>query len=178
MKKIFLLLLLALVSLPLQAQQRQAAQREQMKKLDFLVGQWKGEGWIITPAGKRETFTQTEIVQKKIGGLALLVEGKGTSKLPSGEEFTAFEAAALITWDDQKGNYRFFSATSEGGAGLSEGRFVDGGAWEWGFKTPQGRRIRYTIKLTDKGEWHETGESSTDEKTWRQFHEMTLKKVN
>ncbi|HEV2844661.1 MAG TPA: hypothetical protein VG477_07435, partial [Thermoanaerobaculia bacterium] len=63
-------------------------------------------------------------------------------------------------------------------AGESEGRFVSGGAWEWGFALPQGGRIRYTIKLTDKGEWYETGEYSPDEKTWHQFHEMTLRKVN
>lgn len=185
MKRIFLpvlslLSLLSFLSLPLPAQAPASipAQKEAMKKLDFLVGKWKGEGWIKIPGAERQTFTQTETVQKKLGGLALLMEGHGTSKLPSGEEKTVFEALALVTWDPEKNLYRFSSATTEGRAGESEGRFVPGGAWEWGFAVPRGGRIRYTIKLTDKGEWHETGQYSPDEKTWHPFHEMTLRKLN
>lgn len=184
MKRIFpsvlsLLSLLSLSSLPLPAQAPSAsipAQKEEMKKLDFLVGTWKGEGWVKMPGTERQTFTQTETVQKRLGGLALLIEGHGTSKLPSGEEKTVFEALGMVTWDPEKNLYRLSSATTEGRAGESEGRFVPGGAWEWGFTLPQGGRIRYTIKLTDKGEWHETGQYSPDEKTWYPFHEMTLRK--
>lgn len=185
MKRIFLpvlslLTLLALLSLPLSAQAPTAipAQKEAMKKLDFLVGKWKGEGWVKMPGAERQTFTQTETVQKKLGGLALLFEGHGTSKLPSGEEKTVFEALAMVTWDPEKNRYRFSSATTEGRAGESEGRFTADGAWEWGFALPQGGRIRYTIKLTDKGEWYETGQYSPDEKTWHTFHEMTLRKLS
>ena len=177
MKRIFpsLLSLLSLVSFPLLAQpaDTRPAQRAEMNKLDFLAGEWKGEGWIKMPGAPQQTFTQTETVRKKLDGLALLFEGHGTS-----QGKTVFEALAMVTWDPEKGHYRFSSATTEGRAGESEGRFVSGGAWEWGFALPQGGRIRYTIKLTDKGEWYETGEYSPDEKTWHQFHEMTLRKVN
>jgi len=48
---------------------------------------------------------------------------------------------------------------------------------EWGFQTPQGGRVRYTIKLTDQGDWFEIGEFSADEKNWRKFFEMTLQRV-
>ena len=112
MKRVFpsLLSLLSLLPLPLLAQAPQGnaipAQQEEMKKLDFLVGQWKGEGWVKMPGAERQTFTQTETVQKKLGGLALLVEGQGTSKLPSGEEKTVFEALAMVTWDPEKNLYR------------------------------------------------------------------------
>lgn len=174
MKRIFLSLLFLLpLSLLAQPADTRPVQRTEMEKLDFLVGQWKGEGWIKMPGSERVTFTQTETVQKKLGGLALLIEGHGTSK-----EKTLFKALAMVTWDPEKGRYRFSSATTEGRAGESEGQFTPGGAWEWGFAVPQGGRIRYTIKLTDKGEWHETGQYSPDEKTWHQFHEMTLRKVN
>ena len=177
MKRIFLSLLslLSLVSFPLLAQppDTRPAQRAEMSKLDFLVGTWKGEGWIKMPGVPRETFTQTETVRKKLDGLALLLEGHGTS-----QGKTVFEALALVTWDPEKSRYRFASATTEGRAGESEGRLVSGGAWEWGFALPQGGRIRYTIKLTEKGEWYEAGEYSPDEKAWHRFHEMTLQKVN
>src|SRR5437867_1497174 len=46
-----------------------AAQQEAMKKLDFLVGQWKGEGWMEFAPGQRRTFKGTEVVQRKLEGL-------------------------------------------------------------------------------------------------------------
>lgn len=48
----------------------------------------------------------------------------------------------------------------------------------WGFKEPQrGVEVKYTMKLTDKGEWHEIGEYSLDGKTWTKIIEMTLSRV-
>jgi hypothetical protein len=32
----------------------------------------------------------------------------------------------------------------------------------------------FTIKRTDKDEWHEMGETSRDGKSWHQFFEMVL----
>ena len=67
MKRIFppvlsLLSLLSLSSLPLPAQGPAPsipAQQEAMNKLDFLIGKWKGEGWVKMPGAERQTFTQT-----------------------------------------------------------------------------------------------------------------------
>jgi uncharacterized protein DUF1579 len=172
-KTIVPLLLLCLIALPLMAQTPSIPdQREAMKKLDFMVGQWKGEGWHERPPGPRTTFTQTENVQKKVDGLALLVEGKGTGKDGAGN----FEAMGVISYDDQARRYRFVTNTSEGRHGDFELKLTERG-WEWGFALPQGGRVRYTMKLTDDGQWLEIGEYSQDEKTWRRFHEMTLRRM-
>ena len=182
MKKVMIpFLLLCVASLPLAAQPQDpqiAVQLEAMKKVDFMVGKWKGEGWVEMPGSPRETFTQTEHVQKKLDGLALLVEGHGTSKVPGkDEEVTVFRAIGLVTYDVEGKIYRFAAGSTQGRHGYNEGRLVDGG-WEWTYPVPQvGGRVRYTIKLTDKGDWHEVGEFSRDEKTWRKFHEMTLRRV-
>ena len=174
MKKVMIpFLLLCAASLPLVAQDPQiAAQQEAMKKVGFMVGKWKGEGWVEMPGTKRETFTQTEHVQWKLDGLALLVEGHGTSG-----EVTVFRAIGLLTYDAESKLFRFASGSTQGRHGYHEGRLVDGG-WEWTYPVPQvGGRVRYVIRLTDKGEWHEVGEFSRDEKAWRKFFEMTLKKI-
>lgn len=59
---------------------------------------------------------------------------------------------------------------------LMQSPVVEGG-FQWAFQGPQGISIRYTVKLTEKGEWFERGEMSQDGKSWRQFHEMTLRRV-
>src|SRR5262245_31732178 len=52
-----------------------AVQQEAMKKLSFLVGEWKGESWTEFVPGQRHTSTGTESVQRKLGGLLLVIEG-------------------------------------------------------------------------------------------------------
>lgn len=178
MKTIIAFLLLCALQVTASAQDPTAVQKAEMNKLSFLVGNWKGEGWIVTPDGQRRTFRQTERIQSKLGGTAILIEGEGKSRVgDKGEEVTMFQSLAIINYDDRGKRYRFLSQTNQGYYNESEARIIEGGM-EWGFHLPQGGRIRYTIKLTEKGEWFEIGEFSQDEKAWRKFHEMTLQRVN
>jgi hypothetical protein len=43
-----------------------------MSRLGYLEGNWKGEGWTLNAEGKRETFRGGEIIQRRLGGVALL----------------------------------------------------------------------------------------------------------
>ena len=144
-------------------------QRTEMKKLEQMVGQWKGSGWIMQNA-KRETFTGTENVQSKLGGLALLVEGKYTNDKGA----VIHETFGVISYEPKKKNYRFSTYLASGVAGEQELTLVEGG-WQWGIQFPSGS-IRYTTKMSND-EWFETGEISQDGKNWRQFFEMKLQRV-
>jgi hypothetical protein len=172
MRKTLAPLLLLALSMPLLAQSPTSTQREEMKKLGFLQGEWEGEGWIITPDGKRFEYIQTERIQYKLGGAALLIEGMGKDKSTNA---VAFEAIAVVFYDDKAKLYRMHSGTTEGRSGDAEMRLIEGGV-QWGLEFPGGR-VSYTIKLTQRGEWFEVGEFSQEGSTWRKFHEMTLKKV-
>src|SRR5581483_6050468 len=167
MRKVFALALLCTLCATASAQEPTATQKAEMSKMSFLVGNWKGEGWIITPDGQRHTFKQTERIQSKLGGTAILIEGEGKSRVgDKGEEVTMFQSLAIINYDDRGKRYRFLSQTNQGYYNESEARVIEGGM-EWGFRLPQGGRIRYTIKINEKGEWFEIGEFSQDEKAWR-----------
>ena len=153
------------------------AQRSAMKKLNFLVGEWKGKGWMEFVPGQRRTFKGTEIVQTKLDGLLLTIEGLHRGQLGGkGEEVVVHGAFALVSYDDKAKRYRFQAFTSRGNyedaeAKVSEGQLV------WGMKVPQFGDVRYTIKLDEKGRWFEVGEVSQDGKEWRKFFEMTLERV-
>lgn len=151
-----------------------AAKRSEMKKLDRLVGQWKGSGWI-QQGKERESFTGTETVQRKIDGLALLVEGRFTSKMPSGEEKVIHETLAVLSYNLQTKIYDFDTFLASGRAGKHEFKAVEDG-WEWGFKFPQGT-VRYKIKIADNT-WTEIGEITMNGKDWTKFFEMNLKKAS
>ena len=154
-----------------EAQQKSIeAQRAEMKKLDKWIGHWSGSGWI-QQGKERENFTGTETIQRKLDGLAILVEGKFTNK----ENVVIHETLAVLSYNLRTKIYDFHTYLGTGNRGQFEFKAVEGG-WQWGMKFPGGE-IRYLTKLTDDT-WFETGEMTQDEgKTWRKFFEMELKKV-
>ncbi|HEX8637185.1 MAG TPA: hypothetical protein VF692_03905 [Pyrinomonadaceae bacterium] len=152
-----------------------AAQRAQIKNLEQIVGQWQGTGWIEQGATKYN-FAGSENVQKKIDGLALLVEGKFKTKFArNSEEKTIHETLAVISFDAKSQKYDFHTFLANGMSGKHELKPTASGLL-WGFDFLNGG-IRYLIKITGDV-WFETGEISTDDgKTWKKFFEMELRKV-
>ena len=146
------------------------SKRAEMKKLDALVGQWSGTGWIQREQGK-ENFAGTETVQRKIGGLALLVEGNFKDK----DGAVVHETLAVLSPNSKTKNYDFRTYLASGISGEHEFKTTERG-WQWGFTFPNGA-IRYDIRIENET-WIETGEMSRDGgKTWMKIFEMNLKKV-
>jgi hypothetical protein len=175
-KRIVLLLLLALPVMA-EAQAPGSLQRAEMKKLDFLVGQWQGEGWIQLGPGQRRTFKQTETVQSKVDGQVLVIDGLGKGKIADNqEEVVVHNAFAVVSYDNESKTFRFRAFRADGFGLETEGK-VSEKSLVWGFRSPQGGDIRFTIRLNEKDQWHEIGEFSQDGKTWNKFFEMTLQRV-
>src|SRR5688500_4902862 len=82
------------------------AQRADMKKADWRVGRWKGEGWIQAGPHRQE-FTGTETVRRKVGGLALLVEGNFRAKGVPPDAPPVHETIAVMSYDAAAGHYWF-----------------------------------------------------------------------
>lgn len=149
-----------------------AAQREQVKKLDFLVGEWKGEGWSqMGPGSQRETFQATETVQPKLDGMILVFDGLG--KDSSGK--VGHQAYAVLSWDQAAQRYRFLAFRADGIV-VDTAPVIGDKTMQWGFEIPQGK-LRFTLDFTKPGEWFETGEWSRDGQQWVKFMEMKLKRV-
>jgi hypothetical protein len=172
MKSILSTTFLSISALALLAQAPASEQRAAMKKLDWLVGHWKGAGWIqMGPQSKKE-FTQTEAVQSKLDGLVLIIEGLGKSKEDGSAVHTAL---AFVSYDEPAKAFRWRAFTAEGRQTDTVAK-VGINTPEWGLEVPQRGRMRYTINLTEKGEWFEVGELNQDGQTWHKFLEMTLQR--
>src|SRR5262245_48612210 len=109
MNRLILLSLFILVPAVAQAQNPQIASRthqDAMQKIAFMVGEWRGEGWIMMGAGERRTFTQSETVQSKIQGTLVQIEGLGKGKLGGkGEETIVHSAYAVVSYDAKAKQY-------------------------------------------------------------------------
>lgn len=169
--RLTLVFLVALVVLPVNA-------ADEMRKLDFLVGDWKGEASMQSGPGKGERAIQTEHVQSKLGGRLLLIEGIGKRKLEDGSAGdVVHDAVGVVSFDEKTKKYRFDAWTARSGYVQAWFEAGDDHSARWGFDLPEGGKIRYSISLDDKGRWLEVGEFSRDGAQWMKFMEMNLEKV-
>jgi len=104
-----------------------AAQREAMRKLSFLAGDWSGPVSIAMGPGEPLHLTQTEKIDFKLDGLVLLIEGKSAAA----DGTTPFQALATVAWDDATHGYRIRA--------YNAGHYIDteltvlAGGFSWGF---------------------------------------------
>jgi hypothetical protein len=159
------------------AQKPSATHQAELKKLDFLVGKWKGEA-VAQGKGGPTKVTQTEDVAYRASGTVLVIEGIGRGKIAgTAEEGVVFNAFAVVSYDSAAKKFRIRAHRMEGNSVDADLVLTEKG-FNWGFKPPTGGvEVRYVMTITDKGEWHETGEFSRDGKSWTKFIEMTLTRV-
>ena len=169
------ILLISLVSLVAICSAQQsgpdvAAQRAAMQKLKFLVGKWSGAASVARGPGAPMKITQTEEVQFKIDGLVMLVEGTG--RTPAGG--IVFRALATISYDDSTGKYHFRA--------YNDGRYLDteltvtDKGFSWGYEAGP-LKVANTMRLTDRGEWAESTETTFGSSPPRKSVEMLLRRL-
>lgn len=147
-------------------------QPPEMKAIDWLVGEWKGTGWI--QMGPQKTnFTIREKIERKLEGQVFFVEGLGQDD--GGR--TIHQALAFFHYDHEAKQHRVKAFRKDGGYVDAKGELKDG-AFVWGFADSRGPTVRFTLRQNEKGQWNETGDVTLDQgQTWRRFLEMTLERV-
>lgn len=147
--------------------------REAIARLDFLVGEFEGEGWVVGADRVRQTFTHLERAETRIDGLVLTVEGAGsTPSDPAGHP--GFRAFGVISWNDEADKYEM-QTFAHGRHYAVDAALVSPGVFQWSFKPSDRMTIRYTIDAPQPGQWRELGHISFDNgASWIQFFEMNL----
>ena len=146
------------------------AQREAMKKLNFIVGKWSGDALVMRGPGEQMRLRQREEVQYKLDGLVMLIEGAGRN----GEGQIEFQALAIISYDDTTSTYRFRA--------YNDGRYLDtaltvspnGFAWGYTFGPV---KVNNTMQIDDKGDWVETTETIFGSSPPRKSVQMNLRRL-
>ena len=160
--------------------ERAAAQMAAIDKISWLAGEWEGTATFDRgPQGKSETISW-ERVTRVAGGTALMVLGRHYHRNADGSRGDpVHDAAALITFDDAAGKYRFQSQLANGQYGAFSA-VMQKAAFVWSIDTPRGV-IRYRITRDDTGRWTEQGEmcpaGAQPDAACREFFSMTLTKT-
>jgi hypothetical protein len=173
MKRIYLCTAAALLSTA--SAQPPSTAPEQIKAMQacsFLAGQWSGEGWIAFGPGQRSTFHEAEIIEPKLGGLLLLIQGVG--KDATGR--TVHAALTVLSFDAEDKQYHF-RAYEQMGHSIDSLAECKNNTLSWSLAAGP-TTIRYTISLNAKGQWHETGTATLNGAAEQQTFEMTLDKAS
>jgi hypothetical protein len=149
-----------------------AAAQAGIARLEFMVGRWRGEAWQLRGSERVQT-QMAEVVERKLGGAVLLVEGRGTIAVPGAEDRIVHHALGVISFDPGSGTYTLRSYLSTGQSGAFALTLVNGGV-RWIREVPGGS-VRNTARFTND-EWHEIGEFSRDGTTWTQIMELRLRR--
>jgi hypothetical protein len=164
-----LLSMIALAAASYAQQPNATAQRDAMKKLEFLTGHWVGDATVSRGPGDPMKLQQTEEVQYKLDGLVMQIEGTGRDAAGK----VVFQALATISYDDAASVYRFRA--------YNDGRYLDTeitvtpNGFAWGF-TNGPLKVSNTMQLNEKGEWTEVTEATYGSTPPRKSVEMHLSK--
>ena len=130
------------------------AQRNAMKRLDFLVGEWSGQATVARGPGVFAELSQTEIAQFKLDGLVLMIEGVGRTKT---DRQLVVQALGLISFDDVSGSYRMRAYNDGRWLETEVKLFEDRKRMSWGFSLGE-ISTKSVLRINDEGEWTELAE--------------------
>lgn len=149
----------------------------QIDALAWMVGEWEGEGWTTEGPGERNEFRGTEVVERRMGGRLVVVEGAFSAWMgPDMGHRPVHQALGIFSYDRAAGRLAFRTYTAAGAGGEASAEVREDGALVWGFGDPGAGQVRYTLTRTPADEWHEIGERTTDGERWTRFFEMTLRR--
>jgi hypothetical protein len=148
------------------------AQRAAMKKLDFLVGKWTGEGRLARGAGETTELVQTEEAGFRLGGLILVIEGVGRAKSTGAPVLQAF---GIFSYEDETKIYRMRA--------FNDGRFLEteikllqeGQGMTWGFTLGE-IKTKSVLRMNEHDEWTELHEISIRSQPPKKLMELAVRR--
>lgn len=163
---VYAALLVLTTAVSLQAQMGPPTPAPELKKLDFMAGDWTAEGTMTmgppgTPSTKWTMNTHAEWME----GNFFLVEH---DEMDFGQPMGKGKELAVLGYDPDKKVYTYKAFNSMGQAEDSTGT-VDGDTWTWTSDENFGgmnMKGRYTMKIVSPTSYTMKFELSPDGKTW------------
>jgi len=150
---------------------------DDLKKLHYLEGLWKGDAWIINRNREKQYIIQTEKVEFKQEGRVITIDGTGIDRESlRTKPKVVHDAFAVIYFDEAEQKIKMM-AFNQGKRILTEPVIGADSSLVWGFTILNMGEVRYTIRLNEQSQWFEIGEFSRDGVQWFQNFEMTLDKI-
>lgn len=146
-----------------------------MAKLNFLVGDWAGEGWVRNIEDSEEYLSVNKYyeVRYKLDENLLILENAARRVATERNQRNA-SAFSVISYQDSAYAVRTYRQKSVSDTKLT----VSGKKLTWQVAITPKFKHRYTIQVEGK-QWKESGEHSADSgKTWQEMYNVTYIRVD
>jgi len=166
-----------------------SASQEQIGKLDFLVGEWKGKGWRYRLDGSRgdELSQNTKVKREKDGSTLSITDKKKYAdlRIVPGNPFPGtilsypieMSGTASVYYDEGTKLYYWRLETAAGRKKPFPAMLVEARTLQVKWQFPGSLSV-VTIKVTEDGEWHERLDLWMGDKDgWFKMQETVLKRV-
>ena len=160
----------------LQAQNDSIKNLVSLDKLDFMIGEWEGTGWMLTRNGKENARIKEKAEYKLEKGI-MVVEGLGTKTDSITNVNKIVHNAYGIIFFDSKTNFLTIDAYKNGESIQSKIEFLEEKIIQWNMEIPNQGKVRFTVDFSTDNKWIEIGEFSRDGENWMKFLEMNLDKI-
>lgn len=173
MKPMLLFLLSNIMFFTMFAQKGNVEQKEAMKKLQWMTGDWSGSSTVAVNGQKLLTNIRESIVPG-LDGTILLINVWATDKdTNTNRQSLAYTAFSVISYDVKNHKYRWNTWRNSGDAYDEHPFKVGDQSFEY-VADENGGQVRYKASLGSNGEFLETGEYSEDGTAWGEFITMKL----
>lgn len=153
--------------------------RAALGKVDFVVGEWEGEGWSLTPSGGRTRFWIKETYAYRGAKDLMDMEGRFRDILPDGSMSPKEDyALGILFYDPESKEYRMwhYSGTGTVFTVKMETDIKAKTAW-YMRKTARGDESKFTLTVGEDGVWVSKVEYLRPDKTWLKVMEFRMKRV-
>ena len=177
-RKRFRMVLMAVLVLQISAAAQAPTLEGEMQKLEFLVGEWKGEGFEDFPGWPRKnSFKQKTKVEIKKDSVLRIRDERVYKPAKGGISHTG-SGDAEISYDVKMKLYRW---AGRGSKTSLEAKLIDVRTFQFGMPfsvalQPEDGYRRTTIRVSEAGEWHEKIEEFFSGR-WFVVEESVLKRV-
>jgi hypothetical protein len=152
-----------------------------MKKLDFVIGKWEGEGWLLIGPEQRYPFSVTEFYSYRCNGL--VVDGEGRFRpqgVPAVSETDTMYGLGIIYFDRQSGEYRMwhYGGTGSGFVFMQKIEIdVERRALHYINKDARGETYKFGFAIDDEGILTARSERQKPDGTWYVSMEFRMRRI-
>jgi hypothetical protein len=154
-------------------------ERAALAEVDFLVGDWEGEGWALARSGERQRFWVKEYYRYRGDKDLLDMEGRFGDIFEDGTRTGELEyALGILYYAKEPGEYRMWHYSDSGDV-FTVVMDVDVAKREMQYtkEYSEGRIGRFHLAIGDDGVWITKLEILQPDQTWRQTMEFRMERV-
>ncbi len=153
-------------------------ERAALGKLEYMIGNWEGDGWMLSDSGSRLTFWVKEYYLYRGDKDLMDMEGRFGGILPDGTRLPESDyALGLMFYDSKSREYRMWHYGNGRVFTVAVNTNLESRKSFYILKNARGEQSRFSFAIDKEGVWTSKREILKPDSTWFLNMEFSMKRV-